>query len=105
MHPWALATAAVFLAAIGCQAATAPPQPAAPAPGPVAAAPSRRASATDRAVDSLLGRMTLEEKLGQLTQVPGPGSQTGPAARAGTETEIRAGRIGSFLGVRGAAYS
>jgi len=49
--------------------------------------------------------MTLEEKLGQLTQVAGPGSQTGPAARAGTETEIRAGRIGSFLGVRGAAYS
>jgi beta-glucosidase len=61
------------------------------------------AAAADRFIDSLLARMTLDEKLGQLTQVAGPGSQTGPTARAGTEAEIRAGRIGSFLGVRGAA--
>jgi len=61
------------------------------------------AAAADRFIDSLLARMTLDEKLGQLTQVAGPGSQTGPSARAGTEAEIRAGRIGSFLGVRGAA--
>lgn len=70
--------------------------PAARPAGPVPAA------SADRFIDSLLSRMTLEEKLGQLTQVPGPGSQTGPTARAGTEAEIRAGRIGSFLGVRGA---
>jgi beta-glucosidase len=49
--------------------------------------------------------MTLEEKLGQLNQPAGPQSQTGPAARAGTLAEIRAGRIGSFLGVYGAAYT
>jgi beta-glucosidase len=55
-----------------------------------------------RFLDSLLGRMTLEEKLGQLNQPGGPGNDTGPAARAGTEADIRAGRIGSFLGVNGA---
>ncbi len=46
-------------------------------------------------VDSLLARMTLEEKLGQLNQVPG----VSPAALA----ELRRGRIGSFLNVPGAA--
>lgn len=59
----------------------------------------------DRLLDSLLARMTLEEKLGQLNQPAGPGSDTGPAARAGTVAEIRAGRIGSFLGVYGAAHT
>src|SRR5712691_2325146 len=56
-------------------------------------------------VDSVLSRMTLEEKLGQLTQPGGPDNSTGPAARAGTESDIRAGRIGSFLGVQGASYT
>ncbi len=46
-------------------------------------------------VDSLLARMTLEEKLGQLNQVPG----VNPAAL----TQLRQGRIGSFLNVTGAA--
>jgi beta-glucosidase len=49
--------------------------------------------------------MTLEEKLGQLNQPAGLGNQTGPAARAGTLAGIRAGRIGSFLGVYGAAQT
>lgn len=46
-------------------------------------------------VDSLLARMTLEEKLGQLNQVPG----VSPEALG----ELRRGRIGSFLNVPGAA--
>jgi len=46
--------------------------------------------------------MTLEEKLGQLTQVGGDGSETGPHASTGTVDEIRSGRVGSFLGVLGA---
>jgi beta-glucosidase len=53
-------------------------------------------------VDSLLSIMSLDEKLGQLTQVPGQGTPTGPKALPGGEDEIRAGRIGSFLGVYGA---
>ncbi|MGI9077411.1 MAG: hypothetical protein ACR2G6_08785, partial [Gemmatimonadaceae bacterium] len=52
-------------------------------------------------VDSILALMTIEEKLGQLNQPGGPGETTGPADRAGTEDEIRAGNIGSFLGVGG----
>lgn len=47
--------------------------------------------------------MTLEEKLGQLNQPGGPGADTGPAQRAGSEADVRAGHIGSFLGVHGAA--
>jgi beta-glucosidase len=56
-------------------------------------------------VDSVLALMTLEEKLGQLNQPGGPGPATGPAARAGTDDDIRAGRIGSFLSVTGAAHT
>jgi beta-glucosidase len=59
----------------------------------------------NRFLDSLLKRMTLEEKLSQLNQPGGPDNRTGPAARAGTEADIRAGRIGSFLGVNGAEYT
>lgn len=53
-------------------------------------------------VESLLARMTLEEKLGQLAQWPGPDSNTGPSAATGSEQDIRAGRVGSLLGVWGA---
>ena len=49
--------------------------------------------------------MTLEEKVGQLTQSPGVGSQTGPRAPDGGEAQIRSGRVGSFLGIFGADYT
>ena len=55
--------------------------------------------------DSVLRLMTLEEKLGQLTLSPGRGSQTGPRAPTGGEAAIRAGRVGSFLGIFGAEYT
>ena len=64
---------------------------------------SPRPSAGAATGGSLLARMTLEKKLGQLNQPGGPGNDTGPAARAGTEADIRAGRVGSLLGVSGAA--
>jgi len=57
----------------------------------------------NRFVDSVLARLTLEEKLGQLTQHTGQSVLTGPQASAAGAAEIRAGRVGSFLGVRGAA--
>lgn len=56
-------------------------------------------------VDSVLAGLTLEEKLGQLAQYRGRGTPTGPQVPAGGETEVRAGRVGSFLGVHGAAYT
>lgn len=62
-------------------------------------------SRMNRMVDSILALMTIEEKLGQLNQPGGPDANTGPAGRAGTEDDIRAGKIGSFLGVRGAAHT
>lgn len=49
--------------------------------------------------------MTLDEKLGQLAQWPGQGTQTGPRAPAGSDSLIRAGRVGSFLGIYGVDYT
>jgi len=63
---------------------------------------SARAS---RFADSVLKLMTLDEKLGQLAQTPGRGTQTGPRAPEGGEALIRAGRVGSFLGIFGAEYT
>ena len=47
--------------------------------------------------------MTLDEKLGQLTMAPAEWNQTGPAAAAGGEDQVRKGQIGSFLSFWGAA--
>jgi len=63
------------------------------------------AAEVDAFVDGLLARMTLEEKLGQLTQRPGRWSDTGPRVLEGSEDEIRRGEIGSFLGMYGAEYT
>ncbi|WP_218830441.1 beta-glucosidase BglX [Rubrivirga marina] len=56
-------------------------------------------------VEDLLSRMTLDEKLGQLTQYTGQWAVTGPAVPETGEDEIRAGRVGSFLNVYGADYT
>jgi beta-glucosidase len=75
---------------------------------PVTAAPARPFTSAgdeeaERAfVDALLARMTLAEKLGQLNQPPGVGNNTGPAAMAGSEEQVRQGQIGSWLGTQGA---
>jgi beta-glucosidase len=61
--------------------------------------------AASRFADSVLALMTLEEKLGQLTQAPGYGTQSGPHASSGNQAQLRAGKIGSFLGVFGADYT
>jgi beta-glucosidase len=68
-------------------------------PGTDPAITSRRAS---RIADSVLALMTLEEKLGQITQSPTGGGQTGPAMDAGGEQQVREGKLGSFLGLWGA---
>ena len=53
-------------------------------------------------VDSLLSVMTLEEKVGQLTLSPAEGLQTGPHVPQGGVAQVRAGLIGSLIGVVGA---
>src|SRR5689334_13482405 len=50
-----------------------------------------------RLADSLLARMTLDEKLGQLTMTPAGWAQTGPSVSAEGEAAVKAGRVGSFL--------
>src|SRR3954469_8267280 len=55
--------------------------------------------------DSILQLMTLDEKVGQLNQLPGRGSQTGPRVPAGGEALVRAGKVGAFLGIFGADYT
>lgn len=64
--------------------------------------PSLLARRTRRIADSVLALMTLDEKIGQLTQVPNDWQQTGPTARAGSAADIRAGRIGAYVGLYGA---
>lgn len=61
-----------------------------------------RSLSEDQIVDTLLGIMTVEEKLGQLTQYTGQWSVTGPTVPQGGEADIRAGRVGSFLNIVGA---
>ena len=55
-------------------------------------------------VEQLLGRMTLEEKVGQLNQLSGK-EFTGPATDKvrSMETEIRSGHVGSMLNIKGVA--
>ncbi|SFC92782.1 glycoside hydrolase family 3 N-terminal domain-containing protein [Massilia yuzhufengensis] len=55
-------------------------------------------------VDRLLRQMTLEEKVGQLNQLSGK-EFTGPAndKAVNMEREIRSGRVGSMLNIKGAA--
>lgn len=53
-------------------------------------------------LDELMGRMTLEEKIGQMNQLVGP-KLTGAVSNSGVIEKIRAGHVGSILNVRGAA--
>jgi beta-glucosidase len=65
-------------------------------------APSTKPTAEEaQQIESLIARMTLEEKLGQLSQWSGGLTLTGPLAAAGSEEDIRKGRVGSFLGISG----
>jgi len=71
-----------------------------PSAGVQPASTSARAS---RLPDSLLALMTLEEKIGQLIMAPAEWGQTGPQAAGGGDSQVRDGRIGSFLNFWGAA--
>lgn len=85
-------------AVLHAQAAPAPTSAPQPTAAPVDLGIPRGADP----VEFLLSRMTLEEKLGQLSQWSGGNAPTGPAAASGSVDDIRAGRVGSFLGVWGA---
>ena len=68
-----------------------------------AGAPRHLATRADHSVDSVLALLTVDEKIGQLTMAPTEGVQTGPQMPKGGEAQVRDGRVGSFIGVVGAA--
>jgi beta-glucosidase len=82
----ALATSSLFATALSAQGPTRPE--------------------TEKKIDALLAKMTLEEKAGQLNQYASGLNLTGPAPTTGTEKErydqIKSGLIGSMLNVLGA---
>lgn len=61
----------------------------------------------DRKVDSLLLKMTLAEKIGQLNQYNGDWEATGPVSKdVGNKLdEIRKGRVGAVLNIMGSAHT
>ena len=92
--------ASALVALVGCAGAVVAP----PAPR-IERSPTDTgitSSRTARVADSVLALMTLDEKLGQLTQSPAGWGQTGPTVEAAAEQAVREGRIGSFLSLFGA---
>lgn len=58
----------------------------------------------DQKVDSVLKRMTLEEKIGQMNQYNGPWAATGPLTNDDNLlSQIKEGKVGSMLNVTGVA--
>ena len=109
-----MALSALLLMLVGCRASVpaeveAPPMVSRPLADTTVTAVAPAGVASDpvmeRFVDSVLAGMTLDDKVGQLTQYRGIWNETGPAVEAGGEMEIQTGKVGSFLGVFGAAYT
>lgn len=73
--------------------------------GPGSLAADSTPSSMEAFIENLISQMTLQEKLGQLTQSSGKWNNTGPTVAEGGEKEIRNGEIGSFLSVYGADYT
>lgn len=70
--------------------------------GPVFLVPAQAGQYDDR-IAALLKQMSIEEKIGQLTQYSGDWNATGPVTFKGNHAEeIRLGKVGSMLNVTGA---
>jgi beta-glucosidase len=58
----------------------------------------------EKRIDVLMSKMTIEEKIGQLNQYTGDRAATGPVTTNSSKfDDIKAGKVGSMLNVRGAA--
>jgi beta-glucosidase len=67
---------------------------------------NNKLSEIDRKVDSVLSLMTLEEKIGQMSQVAGAGELTGPIeGQPKYLDQIKNGNVGSLLNINGAEYT
>jgi beta-glucosidase len=71
--------------------------------GPLARAQTPPSAPVEVRVRELLGRMTLEEKVGQLVQYSSREDMTGPAQASSITPQLMAGQVGSMLNVVGAA--
>jgi beta-glucosidase len=76
--------------------------PTAARPGPSETAIKKPAPKADL-IEALLAQMTLEEKAGQLTQWGAQQTATGAKVKAGSDDDVKRGRVGSFLGAYGVA--
>ena len=97
-HLWCLAGRGHAPAGLAMLLVAATPAMAQPSPAQLAMIPPR----ASHIADSVLKLMTLEEKLGQITQSPAGFGQTGPTVDAAGEQQVRKGQLGSFLGLYGA---
>lgn len=61
--------------------------------------------AMDRFIADLMAKMTLEEKIGQLSLLTSDWDSTGPTMRKGYQDDIRKGRIGSIFNAFTATYT
>src|SRR3546814_7726066 len=59
----------------------------------------------DKFITDLMAKMTLEEKIGQLSLLTSDWDSTGPTMRQGYQDDIRKGRIGSILNAFTARYT
>ena len=83
-------------------------RPAQPASGPVqvdSANWTRPDPAMDKFIAELMTKMTLEEKIGQLSLLTSDWDSTGPTMRQGYQDDIRKGRIGSIFNAFTAKYT
>jgi beta-glucosidase len=72
----------------------------------ISAQPFKVSSDDEKKIDQLIGKMTLEEKIGQLIQISGQGELTGPVNQTSDYvTLIREGKLGSMLNVCGSGYT
>jgi len=74
--------------------------PAGPTPASWGDTPAMRAF-----VDALIAKMTLAEKIGQLTLLTSDWVSTGPTLRAGYKEDVAAGKVGSIFNAHSVAYT
>ena len=110
-----LASAAVALA--GCAVTrnelvpiSAAASPSTASAGTVAVVPAqpgwaRTDPVMDRFLDDLIGRMTLAEKIGQMTLLTSDWQSTGPTMRESYKQDIQAGKVGNIFNAFSAKYT
>lgn len=107
-----LLAGAVAMALTGCAATSQVSAPPSTAPSPTAVPFAKAEPAWARAdpemdafIDELIARMTLEEKIGQLTLLTSDWESTGPSMRESYKQDIAAGRVGAIFNAYTARYT